>query len=143
MTMRRRPYTTSTAPRSIATCVRAPFLVPGFAREWPACTRWTPEYLAEVCGPSPIPVSRYEDEETLVKEKMTVRDYLAAITATPNSWHAMESVVLAELSGRSIATCRYRRSSTTTPTSPTLSSSAATPARAATSTPTRRRSSFN
>ena len=90
-----------------------PFLVPGFAREWPACTRWTPEYLAEVCGPSPIPVSRYEDEETLVcKEKMTVRDYLAAITATPNSatttwnrWCSRSS------RSRSIATCRYRRSS--------------------------------
>jgi hypothetical protein len=78
-----------------------PFLVPGFAREWPACTKWSPEYLAEKCGSSPIPVSRYEDDEVLVcKEKMTVRDYLAAITATPDSWrnHYMESVVLSDLS---------------------------------------------
>ena len=120
--------------------------MPGFAREWPACTRWTTEYLAEVCGHTPIPVSRYEDEETLVcKEKLTVRDYLAAITATPNSWrnHYMESVVLSELSDELYRDVPIPTEFADFPTSRTQSSSAATRVRAVTFTRTRRRSSFN
>ncbi|MCE9561470.1 MAG: cupin-like domain-containing protein [Planctomycetes bacterium] len=78
-----------------------PFVVPGFARHWPACKKWTPEHLATTCGTTPIPVSHYPDGVTLAsKVKMTVRDYLAAISATPDSWkqHYMESVELSELS---------------------------------------------
>lgn len=78
-----------------------PFLVPGYGRDWPACTKWTPEYLAAACGDAPVPVSHYPDGVTLAaKVKMTVRGYLAAIAATPESWrhHYMESVELAELS---------------------------------------------
>ena len=78
-----------------------PFIVPGFAREWPACAKWTPEYLASVCGHTPIPVSHYPDGATLAgKIKMTVENYLNAILATPESWnnYYMESVELAELS---------------------------------------------
>ena len=82
-----------------------PFVVPGFARHWPACERWTPEYLAAACGDTPIPVSHYPDGVTLAgKVEMTVRDYLAAISATPESWrhHYMESVELAELSAGAV-----------------------------------------
>ena len=95
---------------TLATCDRktldahiragTPFVVPGFARDWPACRKWTPEYLAAACGTTPIPVSHYPDSETLAEKiKMTVGDYLA-ITATAESWkhHYMESVELAELS---------------------------------------------
>ena len=77
-----------------------PFIVPGFARRWPACAKWTPEYLAAVCGDTPIPVSHYPDGSTLAEKiRMTVRDYLAAIAATPDSWkhYYMESVELADL----------------------------------------------
>ena len=79
-----------------------PFVVPGFARDWPACRTWTPESLAAACGTTPIPVSHYPDGTTLAaKVKMTVGEYLRAITATPESWkhHYMESVDLEELSG--------------------------------------------
>lgn len=79
-----------------------PFLVPGFAREWPACTKWTPEYLASVCGNTPIPVSHYPDGVTLAEKiKMTVENYLNEISMTPDSWkhYYMESVELSELSG--------------------------------------------
>jgi hypothetical protein len=78
-----------------------PFVVPGFARHWPACDRWTPEYLADACGDTLIPVSHYPDGVTLAgKVEMTVRDYLSAISATPENWkhHYMESVELADLS---------------------------------------------
>lgn len=78
-----------------------PFVVPGFARRWPACQRWTPEYLAAACGDTPIPVSHYPDGVTLSgKVGMTVRDYLAAVSATPDGWkrHYMEAVELSELS---------------------------------------------
>ena len=78
-----------------------PFVVPGFARRWPACASWTPESLAAACGDTPIPVSHYPDGVTLAeKVGMTVRDYLAAISATPDSWKHfyMESVELSELS---------------------------------------------
>ena len=78
-----------------------PFLVPGYGRDWPARTKWTPEYLAAACGDAPVPVSHYPDGVTLAeKVKMTVRGYLAAIAATPESWrhHYMESVELTELS---------------------------------------------
>ncbi len=94
-----------------ATCDRAtldrhvragtPFLVPGFARRWAACEKWTPEYLSAACGGTSIPVSHYPDGVTLAeKVGMTVRDYLAAISATHESWrhHYMEAVELAELS---------------------------------------------
>ncbi len=78
-----------------------PFMVPGFARSWPACEKWSPAYLADACGDTVIPVSHYPDGVTLAgKVEMTVRDYLAAISATPESWkhHYMESVELADLS---------------------------------------------
>ena len=78
-----------------------PFVVPGFARSWPACAKWTPSYLATACGTTPIPVSHYPDGETLAEKiKMTVSEYLHAITATPESWqhYYMESVELEELS---------------------------------------------
>ena len=78
-----------------------PFIVPGFARRWPACEKWTPEYLAAACGETKIPVSHYPDGVTLAaKVPMTVRDYLDAISATPESWkhYYMEAVELAELS---------------------------------------------
>jgi hypothetical protein len=78
-----------------------PFVVPGFARGWPACARWTPEYLVAACGDRPIPVSHYPDGVTLAgKVKMTVRDYLAALAAGPDGWkhHYMEAVELSELS---------------------------------------------
>ena len=96
---------------TLTTCTRAtldahvragmPFLVPGLARDWPACTKWSPDYLAAMCGHTPIPVSHYPDGCTLAsKIKMTVGDYLHAISMTPDSWkqYYMESVVLAELS---------------------------------------------
>ncbi|OWK34991.1 JmjC domain protein [Fimbriiglobus ruber] len=76
-------------------------MVPGLAGRWPACERWTPEYLAAAGGDTLIPVSHYPDGVTLAgKVEMTVGDYLAAISATPESWqhHYMESVELAELS---------------------------------------------
>jgi hypothetical protein len=78
-----------------------PFLVPGLARQWPACQKWTPDYLAAACGTTPIPVSHYPDGVTLSeKVQMTVGQYLAAISATPESWknYYMEAVVLEELS---------------------------------------------
>lgn len=78
-----------------------PFVVPGFARDWPACTRWTPESLAAACGDTPIPVSHYPDGVTLAeKRRMTVAEYLGAIARTPESWkhYYMESVELADLS---------------------------------------------
>jgi len=80
---------------------RKPFVVPGFARHWRACEKWNPEYLAAACGETPIPVSHYPDGTTLAaKVPMTVRAYLDAISATPESWkhYYMESVELAELS---------------------------------------------
>ena len=80
-----------------------PFIVPGFASQWPACRVWNPAYLADACGETLIPVSHYPDGATLAaKVPMTVRDYLGAISATPESWkhHYMESVELAELSER-------------------------------------------
>jgi hypothetical protein len=88
--------------RTLDRHVRAgrPFVVPGFARHWPACTKWTPEYLAEACGETTIPVSHYPDGVTLAgKVGMTARDYLAAISATPESWknYYMESVELTDL----------------------------------------------
>lgn len=95
----------------LATCDRAtldkhvqngrPFVIPEFARRWPACEKWTPEFLAATCGDTPIPVSHYPDGVTLAeKVKMTVRDYLAAISTEPESWKRfyMESVELSELS---------------------------------------------
>jgi hypothetical protein len=78
-----------------------PFVVPGFARSWPACEKWTPEYLTAVCGDTLVPVSHYPDGVTLAgKVGITVRNYLAAVSATSESWkfHYMESVELAELS---------------------------------------------
>jgi len=78
-----------------------PFRVPGFARDWPACRTWTPEYVSAACGDALIPVSHYPDGVTLARKvPMTVRDYLAALSATPDSWkqHYMEAVELAELS---------------------------------------------
>lgn len=78
-----------------------PFYVPGYAKNWPACHTWTPEYLAEESGNNLIPVSHYPDGVTLTeKVKMTVGEYLHAINATPESWknYYMESVVLSELS---------------------------------------------
>lgn len=78
-----------------------PFVVPGLASEWPACRTWTTDYLASVSGQSQMPVSHYPDGTTLAsKIKMTVADYLHAISATPESWkhHYMESVELSELS---------------------------------------------
>src|SRR5687767_447495 len=78
-----------------------PFVVPGLASEWPACQKWSTDYLASVSGQSLIPVSHYPDGTTLAsKIKMTVAEYLAAISATPESWknHYMESVELSELS---------------------------------------------
>lgn len=77
-----------------------PFVIPGFASQWPAFQKWSPEYLASVCGQTPIPVSYYPDGATLAsKIKMTVEGYLQAISATPDSWkyHYMESVELSEL----------------------------------------------
>jgi hypothetical protein len=79
-----------------------PFVAPGFARDWAACRTWTPETLAAACGDTPIPVSHYPDGATLAgKVPMTVRDYLAAVSATPESWrhHYMESVELADMCG--------------------------------------------
>ncbi|MFM8274859.1 MAG: cupin-like domain-containing protein [Gemmata sp.] len=79
----------------------APFIVPGFARDWPACRAWTPDLLAAACGDTLIPVSHYPDGTTLAaKVPMTVRAYLDALTATPDSWqhHYMEAVELADLS---------------------------------------------
>ena len=79
-----------------------PFAVPGFARGWPACVKWTPEYLAAICGNTSIPVSQYCDGETLLgKPKMTIGDYLDAISTTLESWehYYMEAVELSELSG--------------------------------------------
>jgi hypothetical protein len=78
-----------------------PFLVPGFARGWPACRDWTPDRLAAACGDSPVEVSHYPDGVTLDRKvEMTVGEYLAAIAATPDGWthYYMESVELAELS---------------------------------------------
>ncbi len=68
--------------------------------------KWTPEYLASVCGRTPIPVSHYPDGATLAgKIKMTVESYLNAISTTPESWnnYYMEAV---ELSGLSEELCR-------------------------------------
>lgn len=78
-----------------------PFIVPGFAGDWTACREWTPEYLAKTCGETPVQVSHYPDGATLAgKDEMTVGAYLAAISATPDSWkqHYMEAVELSELS---------------------------------------------
>jgi hypothetical protein len=78
-----------------------PFVVPGFARRWPACESWTPDSLAAACGDATIPVSHYPDGVTLAgKIGMTARDYLDAISATSESWKNfyMESVELTDLS---------------------------------------------
>jgi hypothetical protein len=79
----------------------SPFIVPGFAKDWPACREWTPDYLAAACGLTAVPVSHYPDGVKLARQiKMTVGQYLAAISATPESWnhYYMESVGLSELS---------------------------------------------
>lgn len=78
-----------------------PFVIPGLAKDWPAVKKWTPPYLAEISGESLIPVSHYPDGATLAsKVKMTVADYLRAISETEESWkyHYMESVELGEMS---------------------------------------------
>lgn len=78
-----------------------PFIMPGLARDWPACSKWTPRYLSDVCADNAIPVSQYPDGTTLRgKIKMTVAEYVAALQATPDSYrhYYMESVDLDELS---------------------------------------------
>lgn len=78
-----------------------PFVMPGLARDWPACSVWTPSYLASQCGETKIPVSHYPDGTTLAeKVQLTVAEYVAALQATPQSYrhYYMESVDLDELS---------------------------------------------
>src|SRR5207253_194196 len=42
-----------------------PLVITGLVPTWPALHKWTPEYLADVCGDRPITVSDYADGKTL------------------------------------------------------------------------------
>jgi hypothetical protein len=78
-----------------------PFVVPGFARGWPAFARWTPEYVAGVCGDRPVAVSHYPDGKTFDSyAEMTVAAYLATLAASEagGQQYYLESGFLSDLS---------------------------------------------